>query len=101
MAYNLYAYHIKKYIGAYTAILGGLDALVFTAGVGENDALTRKLSTDGLGYLGIYLDEEKNSEDRKDIREINAADAPVKLLIVPTNEELEIARQCFSLLTGG
>ena len=101
LAYNLYAYHIKKYIGAYTAILGGLDALVFTAGVGENDALTRKLSTDGLGYLGIYLDEEKNSEDRKDIREINAADAPVKLLIVPTNEELEIARQCFSLLTGG
>jgi acetate kinase len=101
LAYNLYTYHIKKYIGAYTAILGGLDALVFTAGVGENDALTRKLSTEDLGYLGIYLDEEKNNGGGKDVHEINAADSPVKILIVPTNEELEIARQCFSLLKGG
>ena len=101
LAYNLYAYHIKKYIGAYTAILGGLDAIVFTAGVGENDPLTRQLSTNDLGYLGIYLDDEKNNGGGKDVYEINAANAPVKILVVPTNEELEIARQCFSLLNGG
>ena len=81
LAYNLYAYHIKKYIGAYTAILGGLDALVFTAGVGENDALTRKLSTENLEYLGIYLDEEKNNAGGKDIYEINAASSAVKILV--------------------
>jgi acetate kinase len=100
LAYNLYAYHIKKYIGAYTAVLGGLDALVFTAGVGENDALTRKLSTENLQYLGIYLDDEKNSAGGKDIYEINTVDAPVKILVAATNEELEIARQCFSLLNA-
>src|SRR5688572_3438186 len=98
LAYDLYAYHIKKYIGAYTAVLGGLDALVFTAGVGENDTLTRKLSTENLQYLGIYLDEEKNASGGKDIYEINAVGAPVKILVAATNEELEIARQCFSLL---
>ncbi|HZB14223.1 MAG TPA: acetate kinase [Chryseolinea sp.] len=100
LAYNLYTYHIKKYIGAYTAILGGLDALVFTAGVGENDVLTRKLSTENLQYLGIHLDEEKNASGGKDIYEINAVDAPVKILVAATNEELEIARQCFSLLNA-
>jgi acetate kinase len=100
LAYDLYAYHIKKYIGAYTAILGGLDALVFTAGVGENDALTRKLSTENLEYLGIFLDEEKNNAGGKDIYEINAAKSTVKILVAATNEELEIARQCFSLLNG-
>jgi acetate kinase len=98
LAYNLYAYHIKKYIGAYTAILGGLDAIVFTAGVGENDALTRKLSTENLDYLGVYLDDEKNNVGGKDIYEINAASSSVKILVIATNEELEIARQCFSLL---
>lgn len=98
LAYNLYAYHIKKYIGAYTAILGGLDALVFTAGVGENDALTRQLATENLAYLGVHLDEKKNNAGGKDVYEINAADSHVKILVVATNEELEIARQCFSLL---
>ena len=98
LAYDLYAYRIKKYIGAYVAILNGLDALVFTAGVGENDALTRKLSTENMGYLGIHLDEEKNIAGGKGIFEINAANSSVKILVVSTNEELEIARQCFSLV---
>jgi acetate kinase len=98
LAYNLYAYHIKKYIGAYMAVLNGLDALVFTAGVGENDDLTRKLSTQNLEYLGIYLDEERNSAGGKGIFEINTTTSPVKVLVVPTNEELEIAQQCFRLL---
>ena len=101
LAYGMYAYHIKKYIGAFAAILGGLDAIVFTAGVGENDALSRKLSTDNLHHLGIFLDEEKNEAAGKSIYEINAADSPVKILVIATNEELEIARQCASLLQGG
>jgi acetate kinase len=98
LAYDLYAYRIRKYIGAYTAALNGLDAIVFTAGVGENDALTRKLSASHLEFLGIHLDEAKNSATAKGIREINTTDSAVKILIVPTNEELEIARQCYSLL---
>ncbi|MEI7735197.1 MAG: acetate kinase [Ferruginibacter sp.] len=98
LAYDLYAYRIRKYIGAYAAALNGLDAIVFTAGVGENDSLTRKLSASHLEFLGIRLDETKNSAAAKGIREINTADSPVKILIVPTNEELEIARQCYSLL---
>jgi acetate kinase len=98
LAHELYAYRIKKYIGAYTAVLNGLDAIVFTAGVGENDELTRSLSSSCLEFLGIKLDEEKNHTRVKGIHEINTADSKVKILIVPTNEELEIARQCYSLL---
>lgn len=98
LAYEMYAYHIKKYIGSFTAVLNGVDALVFTAGVGENDSLTRKLATENLQYLGIHLDEEKNKAGGKGIYEINKSDAPVKILVVPTNEELEIARQCYELV---
>jgi acetate kinase len=95
----MYGYHIKKYIGTFAAVLNGIDALVFTAGVGENDAVTRKLATQQLEYLGIHLDHEKNNADSRGIYEINTATAAVKILIVPTNEELEIARQCHSLLS--
>ncbi len=99
LAYEMYAYHIKKYIGSYTAVLNGLDALVFTAGVGENDSLTRMLSTRDLEYLGIHLDVKRNESGGKGVYEINKMDSPVKILVVPTNEELEIARQCFNLLS--
>lgn len=98
LAYEMYAYHIKKYIGAYAAVLNGIDAIVFTAGVGENDSLTRKLVANDLEYLGIHLDEEKNNTRLKGIYEINKTDAAVKILVVPTNEELEIARQCYELV---
>lgn len=98
LAYEMYAYHIKKYIGAFTAVLNGLDAIVYTAGVGENDPLTRSLTSKNLDYLGIHLDEEKNKMVGKGIFEINTKESPVKILVVPTNEELEIARQCFTLL---
>lgn len=98
LAYEMYAYHIKKYIGAYAAVLNGLDAIVFTAGVGENDALTRKLATRDLEYLGIHLDDAKNDRGGKGITEISKDDSPVKVLIISTNEELEIARQCYQLL---
>ncbi|HYF69426.1 MAG TPA: acetate kinase [Ohtaekwangia sp.] len=98
LAYDMYAYHIKKYIGAYAAILNGLDAIVFTAGVGENDALTRKLATQNMEYLGIVLDEDKNNAGDRDVTEINTTESPVKILVIPTNEELEIARQCYRLV---
>jgi acetate kinase len=98
LAYQLYAYRIKKYIGSFTAILNGLDAIVFTAGVGENDYLTRKLVCDDLDFLGITLDELKNEAHEKGIAAIQKSNGQVKIFIIPTNEELEIARQCFELL---
>jgi len=98
LAYDMYAYRIKKFIGSYAAALNGIDAIIFTAGVGENDALTRKLVCENLEYLGITIDNEANNTRRPGIREINQADAKVKVLIIPTNEELEIANQCYTLL---
>ena len=95
----MYGYHIKKYIGTFTAVLNGIDALVFTAGVGENDSFTRQLATQQLEYLGIYLDLKKNKAGGKGVYEINTDSSPAKILVVPTNEELEIARQCHSLLS--
>ena len=73
-------------------------AIVFTAGVGENDYLTRKLVCEGMDFLGISLNESKNEAHKKGIGEIQKSGAQVKILIIPTNEELEIARQCFDLL---
>lgn len=98
LAYEMYAYHIRKYIGAFIAVLNGLDAVVFTAGVGENDTLTRKLTIRDMDHLGLHLDEKKNEAGGKGIYEINTNGAHVKILVVSTNEELEIARQCYALL---
>ncbi|UOR05521.1 acetate kinase [Hymenobacter aerilatus] len=100
LAYDLYAYRIRKYIGAYAAVLNGLDALVFTAGVGENDALVRQLSCQNLEFLGVQLDEAKNQTRAPGLREINRPESRVKVLVVPTNEELEIAQQCAALVEG-
>ncbi|MCR8556315.1 acetate kinase [Mucilaginibacter sp. BJC16-A38] len=98
LAYEIYAYRIKKFIGSYTAALNGLDAIIFTAGVGENDALVREMACRDMSYFGIEIDLAKNSERVPGIREINAEDAKTKILVVPTNEELEIANQCYALL---
>lgn len=98
LAYDLYCYRIKKYLGAYAAVLNGLDAVVFTAGVGENDAEVRARVCRHLDYLGIHLDEEKNKIRSKELREINQPDSRIKVLVIPTNEELEIAKQCYELL---
>jgi acetate kinase len=98
LASELYAYRIKKYIGAYAAILNGLDAIVFTAGVGENDADTRHRVCTQLEFLGIRFDEDANRRGGPGIRDLSLPDSPVKVLVVPTNEELEIARQCYALL---
>ncbi|HMT75788.1 MAG TPA: acetate kinase [Chitinophagaceae bacterium] len=101
LAFELYAYRIKKYIGAYAAVLNGLDAIVFTAGVGENDTDIRKRVCTDMQYLGIHFDEAKNIAPEKGTREINTADSPVKVLVVPTNEELEIVKQCYELVNKG
>lgn len=98
LAYQMYAYRIKQYIGNYAATMNGLDAIVFTAGIGENDTIVRKLVCQNMEYFGIELDEEKNSVRNSEIREINKAGANTKVLVIPTNEELEIARQSFELV---
>lgn len=97
LALQMNAYRIKKYIGSYAAILNGLDAIVFTAGIGENSALMRKMICDDLDFLGIQLDQEKNNLRLKDVYSINKDSAKVKILVIPTNEELEIAKQSVNL----
>jgi acetate kinase len=98
-ALKITAYRIKKFIGSYVAALNGLDAIVFTAGIGENSQTMRKLVCDDLDALGITLDMEKNSQRSKGIQEIQQNDASVKVLVIPTNEELEIAKQSYGLLS--
>ncbi len=99
LALDMYAYRIKKYIGAYIAALGRVDALVFTAGVGENSLLVRELVCTGLDLLGVTLDAEKNATAaRGQLSEIQAADSRVKVLVAPTNEELEIANQTLAVV---
>jgi len=98
LAFDMYAYRVKKYIGAYAAAMNGVDTIVFTAGVGENSVALRKAICEGISFLGIELDEERNSERRKDIREITTDNSRIKVLVVPTNEELLIARDTYNLV---
>jgi len=100
MALEMNAYRIKKYIGSYAAALNGLDAIVFTAGIGENSSYIRKLVCTDMEYLGMELDEVSNEIRSKKIREINTPDSKTKILIVPTNEEIEIANQVYGLLSS-
>lgn len=97
LALEMNTYRIKKYIGAYIAAMNGADALVFTAGIGENSHVIRALSTENLEGLGIKIDAEKNTARSKEIREISASDSTIKILVIPTNEELEMAQQAFAL----
>jgi acetate kinase len=98
LAMEMYTYRIKKYIGAYLAALGQVDALVFTAGVGENSPLVRQMSCAGLEHLGIVLDEKKNKARPQGVMPIHAENSQVKVLVIPTNEELEIALQTLEVL---
>jgi len=99
LALDMNAYRIKKYIGAYTAAMNGLDALVFTAGIGENSALLRSMVCSDMQYFGIDFDDSKNALKSSGLREIQSSTSAVKILIIPTNEELEIAKQAFQLLS--
>jgi acetate kinase len=91
LALDVYCYRIRKYIGAYAAAMGGLDALVFTAGIGENSPVVRKKCCENLEFLGIQIDDEKNEEAIRVETEIQTDDSSVKVLCIPTNEELVIA----------
>ncbi len=98
LALAMNAYRIKKYIGAYTAAMNGLDALVFTAGIGENSAPLRTMVCEQMDYLGIMLDEVKNALPSSQLRELQDGASRVRILVIPTNEELEIAKQAYQLL---
>ena len=96
-ALDVFAYRVASTIGSYVAALNGVDAIAFTAGIGENDGATRKAIVNYLGYLGITLDEEANSK-RGDNVVISTADSKVKVAVVPTNEELMICRDTVALV---
>jgi len=96
LALDLIAYRAKKYIGSYYAILGGLDGLVFTAGIGENSSYIRKSVCQGLEHLGIFIDDERNKVRRKEAF-ISSDQSRVSVMVIPTNEELVIARDTWVL----
>jgi acetate kinase len=98
IALDVYCHRIKHYVGAYLGVLGGVDAIVFTAGVGENAPGIREGALAGLEELGIRVDPERNRADGRGERRISADDSRVAVLVIPTNEELEIARQTAAAL---
>ncbi len=98
LAYDVYIHRLRKYIGAYMAVLGNTDVITFTAGVGENDAAVRRDALTGLTGLGIELDEHLNASPGKAARRISADNSPTTVLVIPTNEELAIARACVEVL---
>ncbi len=98
MAVDVFCYRVLKYIGAYVAAMNGVDAIAFTAGLGENDEIVRRKIVSRLGYLGITLDEEANENGRGKEIAISTPDSKVPVWIVPTNEELAIARETVALL---
>jgi acetate kinase len=98
LALAIYAYRVKKYIGGYLAILGRCDALIFTGGIGENASQVREMICQGLAGLGIELDLEKNQTKISTIRDIAADASKIRILIIPTDEEQEIARQTLAVL---
>jgi acetate kinase len=97
LSIEIFCYGVKKYIGEYAAVMGGVDAVIFTAGVGENDPAVRKYITEDLDFLGISIDDKKNNIRGKEA-DISASDAKVKTLVIPTNEELAIARETLKLV---
>ncbi|UKF28372.1 acetate/propionate family kinase [Clavibacter nebraskensis] len=98
LALEVYRHRIRRYVGAYTAELGGLDAVVFTAGVGEHDSLLRRRSLAGLEHLGIHVDPDRNELASTHARRISPEGSPVAVLVVPTDEEWEIARQAAEVI---
>lgn len=97
-ALDVYAHRLRHYLGAYAFALGRLDVVVFTAGVGENSALVRSAATSGLEHFGLHLDEGRNAPRSKEPRIISADHSPVTIMVVPTNEELAIAREAQHLV---
>jgi len=98
LALDMNVYRIKKYLGAYIAALNGVDAIVFTAGIGENSPYIRRKVCEDMDFFGLDLDVEKNNIRAKKLTEVHTDSAKVKILVIPTNEELEIAKQSFALV---
>lgn len=99
LALEMFSYQTKKFVGAYAAAMGGLDCIVFTAGIGENTPIVREGVCAGLEFLGVEFDKEANKKKNDgSIRELSAKGSKVKVLIIPTNEELVIARETAELL---
>ncbi|MEA3548718.1 MAG: acetate kinase [Thermodesulfobacteriota bacterium] len=98
LAFEVYCYQLKKYIGAYFAALGRIDALIFTGGIGENAAPVREKACQGLGGMGITISREKNNQRKDKIMEIHEDKSAVKVLVVPTDEEREIAGQVLAVI---
>ena len=98
LALDKFAYEVRKYIGSYAAAMGGVDIITFTAGLGENGPDMRESICEGLGFLGVHVDHEKNQVRGKET-DISAADSTVKVYVIPTNEELMIARDTLALVT--
>lgn len=98
LAYDVYIHRLRKYIGAYLALLGSADVITFTAGVGENDAAVRRDALTGMAPLGVELDEHLNASPAKSARRISADNSPTTVLVIPTDEELAIARACAQLI---
>lgn len=99
LALDMFAYRVKKYIGSYASVMNGVDTIVFTAGVGENSILIRKMICEDMDYLGIDIDLKKNDVKARDIVEISSDSSKVKILVIPTNEEIEMAKETYQLLS--
>lgn len=98
LALKMYNYKIKKYIGAFAAAMGGVDIIVFTAGVGENQPSMREGAVEGLEFLGVKIDKELNNKIRGEEKVISTPDSKVKVVIIPTDEELMIASDTMALI---
>lgn len=100
LALDMYIYRIIKYVGAFAAVLNGVDVIVFTGGVGENQQILRKRVCDHLTYMGVKIDDEVNSSSRGEEKLISAPDSAVKVVVIPTDEELMIARDTEAIVNG-
>ena len=100
LALDMYIYRIIKYVGAFAAVLNGVDVIVFTGGVGENQQVLRKRVCDHLSYLGVKIDDDVNFSSRGEEKLISAADSKVKVVVIPTDEELMIARDTEAIVNG-
>lgn len=99
LAFDMFAYRIKKYVGAYAAALEGMDILIFTGGIGENDSKTRKSVCEGLEFMGVKLDVDKNNEIHGDEAIISTPDSKVKVVVIPTDEEFMIASDTMTIVS--
>ncbi|MBN1154199.1 acetate kinase [candidate division KSB1 bacterium] len=101
LALEMFCYRLKKYIGSYLAVLNGCDGIVFTGGIGENASILREWTIANISALGITLDHQKNDEAGSNERFINSPDSKIKIMVIPTNEEIAIALETYDIMTKG